>query len=214
MDTSKFTQKSLQAIEACQRCAEEYGNQELVQEHLLYGLLFLEDSLIGKLIERMEINLAHFTQRVISEIEKRPKVSGASPYVGRDLSMVLSNCEKEAKQMGDEYVSVEHIFLALIAQPSESIKAILREYGIGRERFLKALSTVRGNQRVTSDNPEDTYETLQKYGTELVERARNNKLDPVIGREEEIRNVIRILSRKHLLSWNFKQFLQYVHFFF
>ncbi len=196
MDTSKFTQKSLQAIEACQRCAEEYGNQELVQEHLLYGLLFLEDSLIGKLIERMEINLAHFTQRVISEIEKRPKVSGASPYVGRDLSKVLSNCEKEAKQMGDEYVSVEHIFLALIAQPSESIKAILREYGIGKERFLKALSTVRGNQRVTSDNPEDTYETLQKYGTELVERARNNKLDPVIGREEEIRNVIRILSRK------------------
>ena len=196
MDTSKFTQKSLQAIEACQRCAEEYGNQELVQEHLLYGLLFLEDSLIGKLIERMEINLAHFTQRVISEIEKRPKVSGGNPYVGRDLSKVLSACEKEAKQMGDEYVSVEHIFLALLEQPSESMKAILREYGIGRERFLKALSTVRGNQRVTSDNPEDTYETLQKYGTELVERARNNKLDPVIGREEEIRNVIRILSRK------------------
>ncbi len=196
MDTSKFTQKSLQAIEACQRCAEEYGNQELVQEHLLYGLLFLEDSLIGKLIERMEINLAHFTQRVISEIEKRPKVSGANPYVGRDLSKVLSACEKEAKQMGDEYVSVEHIFLALLEQPSESMKGILREYGIGRERFLKALSTVRGNQRVTSDNPEDTYETLQKYGTELVERARNNKLDPVIGREEEIRNVIRILSRK------------------
>ncbi len=196
MDTSKFTQKSLQAIEACQRCAEEYGNQELIQEHLLYGLLFLEDSLIGKLIERMEINLTHFTQRVISEIEKRPKVSGGNPYVGRDLSKVLSTCEKEAKQMGDEYVSVEHIFLALIEQPSESMKAIMREYGIGKERFLKALSTVRGNQRVTSDNPEDTYETLQKYGTELVERARNNKLDPVIGREEEIRNVIRILSRK------------------
>ncbi len=196
MDTSKFTQKSLQAIEACQRCAEEYGNQELVQEHLLYGLLVLDDSLIGKLIERMEINREHFMQRVISEIEKRPKVTGANPYVGQDLRLVLGNCEKEAKQMGDEYVSVEHIFLALLEQPSETVKGILREYGIGRERFLKALSTVRGNQRVTSDNPEDTYETLQKYGTELVERARKNKLDPVIGREEEIRNVIRILSRK------------------
>lgn len=196
MDSNKFTQKSLQAIEACQRCAEEYGNQELVQEHLLYGLLMSEDSLIGKLIERMEINREHFVQRIISEIEKRPKVSGARSYVGQDLNRVLNGCEKEAKQMGDEYVSVEHLFLAMLAQPSASIQNILREYGINRERFLKALSTVRGNQRVTSDNPEDTYETLQKYGTELVERARSNKLDPVIGREEEIRNVVRILSRK------------------
>ena len=200
MDTSKFTKKSLQAIEACQSCALEYGNQELVQEHLLYGLLMIEDSLIAKLVERMEINKDHFVQRIITEIEKRTKVSGADPYLGQDLRRVLSDCDKEAKQMGDEYVSVEHIFLAILENPSSGVKEIMREYGINRERFLKALSTVRGNQRVTSDNPENTYETLTKFGTELVERARKNKLDPVIGREEEIRNVIRILSRKQKIG--------------
>lgn len=196
MDTSKFTQKSLLALEACQKCADEYGNQELTQEHLLYGLLTIDESLISKLVERMEINREHFLNRVISEIEKKPKVSGANPYVGQDLRKVLSDGENQARRMGDEYVSVEHFFLSLIEYPDAVMKGILKEYGIHKERFLKALSTVRGNQRVKSDNPEDTYETLQKYGTELVERARNHKLDPVIGRDEEIRNVIRILSRK------------------
>ena len=196
MDTSKFTQKSLEALELCQKTADEYGNQELVQEHLLYGLLSVDESLIGKLIERMEIHLEHFTNRILSEIEKRPKVSGASPYVGQDLRRALGEAEQEAKRMGDEYISVEHLFLALLAAPSVTMKDIWKEYGIHKERFLQALSTVRGSKRVTGDNPEDTYDTLNKYGTDLVERAKAHKLDPVIGRDEEIRNVIRILSRK------------------
>ncbi len=179
-----------------EKTAYEYGNQELEQEHLLMSLLRQEDSLILKLISKMEIQPEHFVNRVEQALNKRVKVSGGQPYVGQYLNKVLISAEDEAKQMGDEYVSVEHLFLALLANPSPSIKEIFREYGITRDRFLQALSTVRGNQRVTSDNPEATYDTLNKYGSDLVERAREQKLDPVIGRDAEIRNIIRILSRK------------------
>ena len=196
MNISKFTQKSLQAVNECEKIAYEYGNQEIEQEHLLYSLLTQEDSLIWKLIEKMEINQQHFKGRVENALSRRPKVSGGQAYIGQYLNKALLGAEDEAKQMGDEYVSVEHLFLALLKEPSPAMKDIFREYGITRERFLQALSTVRGNQRVTSDNPEATYDTLNKYGYDLVERARDQKLDPVIGRDSEIRNVVRILSRK------------------
>lgn len=196
MNIQKFTQKSIQAVEGCEKLAYEYGNQEIEQEHLLYSLLTIEDSLILKLIEKMEIQKEHFLNRVEQALNKRVKVQGGQPYVGQYLNKVLINAEEEAKQMGDEYVSVEHLFLAMIKYPNKEIAEIWKEYGITRERFLQALSTVRGNQRVTSDNPEATYDTLEKYGQDLVEKARNQKLDPVIGRDSEIRNVIRILSRK------------------
>ncbi len=196
MNISKFTQKSMQAVEKCEKLAYEYGNQEIEQEHMLYSLLTIEDSLILKLIEKMEINKEHFMARAESALQKRVKVQGGQVYVGKDLNKVLISAEDEAKQLGDEYVSVEHIFLSMIKYPNKELKEIFREYGISRERFLQVLSTVRGNQRVTSDNPEATYDTLEKYGQELVEKARNQKLDPVIGRDSEIRNVIRILSRK------------------
>ncbi len=196
MNISKFTQKSLQAVNECEKIAYEYGNQEIEQEHLLYSLLTQEDSLIWKLIEKMEINQQHFKGRVENALSRRPKVSGGQAYIGQYLNKTLLGAEDEAKQMGDEYVSVEHLFLALLKAPSPAMKDIFREYGITRERFLQALSTVRGNQRVTSDNPEATYDTLNKYGYDLVERARDQKLDPVIGRDSEIRNVVRILSRK------------------
>jgi len=196
MNISKFTQKSVQAIERCEKLAYEYGNQEIEQEHLLYALLTIDDSLIAKLVEKMEINLEHFQDNAMRALEKRVKVQGGQVYVGKDLNTVLIHAEDEAKQMGDEYVSVEHIFLSMIHYPNKAIKALLQEYGITRERFLQALSTVRGNQKVTSDNPEATYDTLEKYGQDLVERAKQQKLDPVIGRDAEIRNVIRILSRK------------------
>ncbi len=196
MNISKFTQKSMQAVERCEKLAYEYGNQEIEQEHLLYSLLTIEDSLILKLIEKMEIQKEHFLNRTEAALQKRVKVQGGRVYVGNDLNQALVHAEDEARQLGDEYVSVEHLFLAMLKHPNKEIKEIFREYGITRERFLQALSTVRGNQRVTSDNPEATYDTLEKYGQELVEKARNQKLDPVIGRDSEIRNVIRILSRK------------------
>lgn len=196
MNIQKFTQKSMQAVQGCERLAYEYGNQEIEQEHLLYSLLTIEDSLILKLIEKMEIAKEHFVNRTLQALNKRTKVQGGQVYIGQDLNKALISAEDEAKQLGDEYVSVEHLFLAMIKSPNKEIAQIWKEYGITRERFLKALSTVRGNQRVTSDNPEATYDTLGKYGQELVEKARNQKLDPVIGRDAEIRNVIRILSRK------------------
>ncbi|MDD3205873.1 MAG: ATP-dependent chaperone ClpB [Lachnospiraceae bacterium] len=196
MNISKFTQKSLQAVNDCEKLAYEFGNQEIEQEHLLYSLLTIEDSLILKLIEKMEIQKEHFMNRIKTSVEARTKVQGGQVYVGADLNKVLISAEDEAKQMGDEYVSVEHLFLALIRHPNRAMKEIFREYGITRERFLQALSTVRGNQKVTSDNPEATYDTLEKYGQDLVEKAKNQKLDPVIGRDNEIRNIVRILSRK------------------
>ncbi len=196
MNISKFTQNSIQAVDRCEKLAYEYGNPEIEQEHLLYSLLTIEDSLILKLIEKMEIQKEYFVNRVKQALEKRVKVQGGQIYIGQYLNKVLVSAEDEAKQMGDEYVSVEHLFLMMIKEPNKEIKEIFREFGITRERFLQALSTIRGNQRVTSDNPEATYDTLEKYGQELVERARQQKLDPVIGRDNEIRNVIRILSRK------------------
>ena len=186
----------MQAVERCEKLAYEYGNQEIEQEHLLYGLLTIDDSLIAKLIEKMEIQLPYFMDRCEQALTKRVKVQGGQVYVGKNLNTVLIHAEDEAKQMGDEYVSVEHLFLSMIRQPNREVKEIFREYGITRERFLQALSTVRGNQKVTSDNPEATYDTLEKYGQDLVEKAKNQKLDPVIGRDSEIRNIIRILSRK------------------
>ena len=196
MNISKFTQKSIQAVNDLEKTAYEFGNQEVEQEHLLYALLSQEDSLIRKLIEKMEIRPDHFTDSVTRLIGNRPKVSGGRPYIGNDLNRVLISAEDEAKAMGDEYVSVEHLFLAMLDTPNSGIKELFREAGITKERFLQALSGVRGNQRVTSDNPESTYDTLAKYGQELVEKARQQKMDPVIGRDAEIRNVIRILSRK------------------
>ena len=196
MNISKFTQKSIQAVQDCEKLAYEYGNQEIEQEHLLYALLTGEDSLILKLIEKMEIQKEYFVGRVENALNKRVKVQGGQVYVGQMLNKVLLASEDEAKQMGDEYVSVEHLFLAMLKDPNKEIKEIFREFGITRDRFLQALSTVRGNQKVTSDNPEATYDSLEKYGQDLVEKARNQKLDPVIGRDNEIRNIIRILSRK------------------
>ena len=196
MNISKFTQKSIQAINQLEKTAYDFGNQEIEQEHLLYSLLHQEDSLILKLVEKMEINKEHFLNRLEDYIGKRTKVSGGQPYVGQYLNKVLISAEDEAKAMGDEYVSVEHLFLSMLKNESPSMKQFFKEYGITRERFLQALSTVRGNQRVVSDNPEATYDTLNKYGYDLVERAKDQKLDPVIGRDSEIRNVVRILSRK------------------
>ena len=196
MNINKFTQKSLQAVQGCEKIAYDYGNQEVEQEHLLYSLLTQEDSLILKLLEKMNIQKELFINRVEEALRKRVKVQGGQIYIGQDLNKVLIHSDDEATQMGDEYVSVEHIFLSLLKYPNREIKTIFKEFGITRELFLQALSTVRGNQRVTNDNPEATYDTLNKYGTDLVERAREQKLDPVIGRDAEIRNVIRILSRK------------------
>ena len=196
MNINKFTQKSIQAVNDLEKIAYEYGNQEIEEEHLLYCLLNQEDSLILKLIEKMEINKDEFQRSLIDALNKRPKVSGGQVYIGKDLNRVLVSAEDEAKAMGDEYVSVEHLFLSLLRYPNAGIRDLFRNYGITRDRFLQALSTVRGNQRVTSDNPEVTYDTLTKYGEDLVEKAKNQKLDPVIGRDTEIRNVIRILSRK------------------
>ena len=196
MNINKFTQKSLQAVQNCERIAMDYGNQEIAQEHLLYALLTQDDSLIAKLMEKMGLDKNLIINRVEEAIQKRPKVQGGQQYVGQDLNNALVHGEDEAKAMGDEYVSVEHLFLAMMKYARKDMKALFREMGISREGFLQALSTVRGNQRVTSDNPEDTYDTLNKYGTDLVERAREQKMDPVIGRDSEIRNVIRILSRK------------------
>ncbi len=198
MNIDQFTRKSGEAIQAAEKLAYDYGNQELTQEHLLLALLTQEDGLLPKLIERMEIDRTYFTNDIKSLVQGLPKVSGESAqvYVGKGLNDVLMHGEDEAKKMGDQYVSVEHLFLSMLAHPDRTLKEKFREFGITRERFLTALQTVRGNQNVTTDNPEDTYEALEKYGYDLVERARNGKLDPVIGRESEIRNVIRILSRK------------------
>ncbi len=196
MNISKFTQKSIQAVNDLEKLAYEYGNQEIEQEHLLMSLLRQEDSLIGKLIAKMGIDATLFQNGTEQALNKRVKVSGGQPYVGQYLNKALISAEDVAKQMGDEYVSVEHLFLAMLNAPSPSIKELFREYGITKEGFLQALSSVRGNQRVTSDNPEATYDTLSKYGSDLVEKAREQKLDPVIGRDAEIRNVVRILSRK------------------
>ena len=196
MNISKFTQKSVQAVNDLEKIAYEYGHQEVEQEHLLYSLLRQEDSLILKLVEKMEIHKEHFVKNLEQKLNARIKVSGGQPYIGQYLNKALVSAEDEAKNMGDEYVSVEHLFLSLLDNASPSMKSFFKEYGITKERFLQALSTVRGNQRVTTDNPEATYDTLNKYGEDLVEKARNQKLDPVIGRDAEIRNVIRILSRK------------------
>ena len=196
MNISKFTQKSIQAVQELEKIAYEYGNQEIEQEHLLYALLKQEDSLILKLIEKMEINKEYFQNTVENALDAKVKVSGGDLRFGQYLNKALVSAEDEAKAMGDEYVSVEHLFLSLLRNPSPSMKKIFKEFGITRERFLQALSTVRGNQRVVSDNPEATYDTLNKYGEDLVEKARDQKLDPVIGRDAEIRNVIRILSRR------------------
>ncbi len=196
MNIQKFTQNSLQAVQNCEKVAYDYGNQEIEQEHLLYALITQDDSLILKLLEKMNIQKELFVNRVEEALRKRTKVQGGQVYIGRDLNTVLISAEDEPKQMGDEYVSVEHLILSMLKHPNKEIKNIFKEFGITRERFLQVLSTVRGNQRVTSDNPEATYDTLNKYGQDLVERAREQKLDPVIGRDAEIRNVIRILSRK------------------
>ncbi len=196
MNIQKFTQNSLKAVEMCEKIAYEYGNQEVEQEHLLFALISLDDSLIYKLILKMEINGEHFKERVTKALEKRVKVSGGNLVVGTYLNKCLINAEDRAKEMGDEYVSVEHLFLQMIVEPNKEVKSIFSEYGIGKERFLQALASVRGNQKVVSDNPEGTYDTLEKYGQDLVERAGSQKLDPVIGRDNEIRNLIRILSRK------------------
>ncbi len=196
MNINKFTQKSLEAVNQCEKLAYQYGNPEIDQEHFLYSLLTIEDSLILKLIEKMEVNKEAFLSQTQQLIEKKPKVSGGQVYISKSLNEVLVSAEDESKAMGDEYVSVEHLFLSLLKHPNKEIKKLFQAYGVTRERFLQALSTVRGNQKVVSDNPEATYETLEKYGYDLVERARQQKLDPVIGRDGEIRNVVRILSRK------------------
>ena len=196
MNISKFTQKSVQAVQDLEKIAYEYGNQEIEEEHLLYALLTQEDSLILKLIEKMEIQKEYFIDTVKRALDARVKVSGGELRFGQYLNKALVSAEDEAKAMGDEYVSVEHLFLSMLKNPSPSMKKLFNEFGITRERFRQALSTVRGNQRVVSDNPEATYDTLNKYGEDLVEKAKNQKLDPVIGRDMEIRNIIRILSRK------------------
>mgnify|MGYP003082291690 FL=1 len=196
MNISKFTQKSQEAIAAAEKLAVQNGNQQIDEEHLLVALLNISDSLIASLVAKMGIQKEAFVNEAEGLIQKLPKVSGGQEYVSADLNRALNGAEDEAKAMGDDYVSVEHLFLSMLAHPNRAIKELFRAYGISREKFLQALSTVRGNQRVTSDNPEATYDTLNKYGYDLVERARDQKLDPVIGRDEEIRNAVRILSRK------------------
>ena len=197
MNIQKFTQKSIEAINNCEKIAYDYGNQEIDQEHFLYSLMTIEDSLIANLIEKMNIDKDIFLKNIEQLLNQKNKVSGdVKLYISNDLNKVLVNAEDEAKRMGDSYVSVEHLMLALIAAPNRAIKQLFKTYGINRESFLSVLATVRGNQTVTSDNPEATYDTLNKYATDLVQRAADGKLDPVIGRDQEIRNVIRILSRK------------------
>ena len=196
MNITKFTQKSIEIMNNLEKTAYDFGNQEIVQEHLLYSMLTIEDSLLAKLLQKMEIDPAVFQAQVEGLLDKRPKVEGGQVYIGNDLNKVLVYAENEAKAMGDEYVSVEHLFLSLLRKPSNEVKNLLREFRIDRERFLQALSKVRGNQKVTSDNPEAVYDSLEKYGYDLVQRARDQKLDPVIGRDAEIRNMIQILSRK------------------
>ena len=197
MNIQKFTQKSVEAVNLLEKTASEFGNQEIEQEHLMYALVHQEDSLISRLIEKMGIQKQYFDNTLEAALNARPKVSGgAQAYIGQYLNQSLIHAEDEAKRMGDEYVSVEHLFLSMLNRPSPSMKQFFREFGITTDRFLKVLSTVRGNQRVTTDSPEDTYDSLKKYGTELVEKARDQKMDPIIGRDDEIRNVIRILSRK------------------
>ena len=199
MNINKFTQKSMEAVQGCEKLAYEYGNQEIDQEHFLYSLLNIEDSLIAGLIEKMGIDRNAFTRDVEALIQKKPKVSGSGAgqvYVSNALNKVLISAEDVAKQMGDSYVSVEHLFIALLNEPNRDVKELFKRYNVTKDGFLKALSTVRGNQKVTTDNPEATYDTLKKYGQDLVEKARDGKMDPVIGRDNEIRNVIRILSRK------------------
>ncbi|MCR5800231.1 MAG: ATP-dependent chaperone ClpB [Lachnospiraceae bacterium] len=196
MNINKFTKQSMEVIQNCESLATRHGNQEIEEEHLLLALLTVDDSVIKRLIEKMEINVEHFMDRAEKSVDKRVKVQGGDLYIGRDLNKVLTMAEDEMKALGDEYISVEHLFLAMIKYPNREIKAVFDEYGINRDRFLIALQAVRGNQRVTSDDPEATYDALEKYGQELVGRAERQKLDPVIGRDEEIRNAIRILSRK------------------
>ncbi len=196
MDFNKYTQKSLEAVQSCQSLAVEYGNQEIDQIHLLYALLNKEDSLIVKLMDKMNINTAGFVFQVEKVLAGHVKVQGGQQYMSQDLSRTFTQAAQEAKQMGDEYVSVEHLFLALLETANKELKTLFKNFQIQRDGFLRALMEVRGNQRVTSDNPEDTYDSLSKYGENLVEKARNQKLDPVIGRDSEIRNIIRILSRK------------------
>ena len=196
MNAEKFTKKSLEVVENCEKLAYEYNNQEIDQEHILYSLLTVEESLIAKLIEKMDIDLEQFSKEAEKLVAYRPKVSGGNLFTSSDFQKTFVNAEKEAKQMGDEYISVEHIFLALLKHPNKALKGLFGEYGITEDRFLKVLADVRGGQRVESDNPEATYDSLEKYGYDLVKRAREQKLDPVIGRDSEIRNIIRILSRK------------------
>ena len=190
MNIQKFTQKSIEAVNGCEKVAVDYGNQEIEQEHLLYALMTIEDSLIARLVEKMGIDKDVFISRIEEAIRKRTKVQGGNPYIGPDLNKAFISAEDEAKALGDEYVSVEHLFLSVIRHPNREVKEILKAFGIDRNRFLQVLSEVRGNRNVTTDNPEATYDTLNKYGTELVEKARRQKLDPVIGRDTEIRNVI------------------------
>nr|WP_308742825.1 ATP-dependent chaperone ClpB [uncultured Anaerocolumna sp.] len=196
MNINKFTQKSMEVVQQCEKIAMEYGHQEIDQEHLLYSLITVEDSLILKLLKKMDITTEVFKAQVEGKLKKRPKVSGGQVYISNDLNKVLIYAEDEARHMGDEYVSVEHLFLSMLKQPNKEVKELFRDFRITRDSFLQVLQTVRGNQKVTSDNPEATYDTLEKYGSDLVERAKLQKLDPVIGRDSEIRNVIRILSRK------------------
>ena len=196
MNINKFTQKSIEAVNQCEKIAYDYGHQEIDQEHFLYSLLTVDDSLIASLLEKMNIQKDTFLSQVQELLAKKPKVSGGQVYMSNDLNQVLLHGEDEMKAMGDEYVSVEHLFLAMIKHPNKAVKELFRAYGITRNRFLEVLAQVRGGQKVTSDNPEETYDSLEKYGYDLVKRAREQKLDPVIGRDSEIRNVIRILSRK------------------
>lgn len=197
MNINKFTQKSIEAIDKCEKIVSDYGNQEILQEHFLFALITQEEGLIPSLIERMEINLSYFINSVETKISELPKVSGSvRPYIGGDLNNLLIHGEDEAKAMGDEYVSVEHLFLSMIKYQSKGIKELFREFGITRDRFLSVLSQVRKNHRVTSDNPEAIYDTLEKYGYDLVKRASDGELDPVIGRDSEVRSIIRILSRR------------------
>jgi ATP-dependent Clp protease ATP-binding subunit ClpB len=196
MNINKFTQKSMEVVQQCEKIAMDYGHQEIDQEHLLYSLITVEDSLILKLLKKMDITTEVFQAQVEGKLKIRPKVSGGQAYISNDLNKVLIYAEDEARHMGDEYVSVEHLFLSMLKQPNKEVKELFRDFRITRDSFLQVLQTVRGNQKVTSDNPEATYDTLEKYGSDLVERAKQQKLDPVIGRDSEIRNVIRILSRK------------------
>ena len=204
MNINKFTQSSMAAVQNLEKIAADYGNQEIEQEHLLYSLLTIDDSLILKLIEKMGITKETMMNRVEELLRKRPKVQGGQMYIGQNLNNVLIHGEDEAKQMGDEYVSVEHLFLALLKYANREIKGMMKELGITRESFLQVLSSVRGNQRVTSDNPEATYDTLNKYGEDLVEKAREQKLDPVIGRDAEIRNVIHIQCKYFFIFQSFR----------